>query len=126
MQNITYSQPTSRKFWSTKVVYLFLAIVGAIASWSLLIPFFIQNHFSISLFLQDGFTNVVSSATAADLLLSALIFFCFSFLELKRLGISQRWLLVYIVITFSIGLSCALPLFFYFREQALEISRLKA
>jgi hypothetical protein len=34
--------------------------------------------------------------------------------------LSRRWLFVYVVATFGIGVSCALPLFLYWRERALE------
>ncbi|WP_414529639.1 DUF2834 domain-containing protein [Nodularia chucula] len=124
MQNITYTQPASRKFWTAKTVYLLLAIDGAIVPWFLLLKFFTQNGFDLSLFFHNAFANSVSSAWAADLLISAFVFFCFSFLELKRLAISQRWLVLYIFITFGIGLSCSLPLFLYLREQALETPKL--
>ncbi|TVP56070.1 MAG: DUF2834 domain-containing protein [Nodularia sp. (in: Bacteria)] len=124
MQNITYIQPASRKFFTAKSLYLLLAIIGAIDPWIFLFKFFSQNGLAVDLFFQSAFANYISSAVAADLLISALVFCCFSFLELKRIGVSQRWLFLYVVITFGIGLSCALPLFLYFREQALETPKL--
>ncbi|MBD3882285.1 DUF2834 domain-containing protein [Phormidium tenue FACHB-886] len=50
----------------------------------------------------------------------AIAFLYFAWVDLKRLGVSQRWLLVYIGLTFRVGLSCALPFFLYHREQQLE------
>lgn len=123
MSNATYLQrqlPTSTKFLSTQSLYLLLTIVGAIAPWSVLLTFFLQNGFSLNLFLQNVFANNVASAIAIDLLICVDVFFCFSFIELKRLGLSRRWLFLYVVVTFGIGLSCALPLFLYWRERALE------
>jgi hypothetical protein len=54
------------------------------------------------------------------LLISAIAFFCLAWMELKRLGSSRLWILLYIGLTFGIGLSCALPFFLYRREQILE------
>lgn len=123
MSNATYLQrqlPTFKKFGSVKSLYLLLTIVGAIAPWSFLLTFFLQNGLSLNLFFQNVFANHVASAVAIDLLICADVFFCFSFIELKRLGLSRRWLFVYVVATFGIGVSCALPLFLYWRERTLE------
>jgi Protein of unknown function (DUF2834). len=123
MSNATYLQrqlPTSKKFLSTQSLYLLLTIIGAIAPWSFLLKFFLQNGLDLDLFFQNAFANHVASAVAIDLLICADVFFCFSFIELKRLGLSRRWLFVYVVATFGIGLSCALPLFLYWRERSLE------
>ncbi|MFH7029510.1 MAG: DUF2834 domain-containing protein [Heteroscytonema crispum UTEX LB 1556] len=49
-----------------------------------------------------------------------LAFFCFGWIELKRLGVSRLWTIAYIGLTFGVGLSCALPFFLYHREQILE------
>ena len=111
---------TPRKLLSAKLLYLLLAVVGSITTWSLLLKIFLQNGSSISLFFQNAFANASAAEVAVDLLISSVVFLCFSFTELKRLGLAQRWLYLYVFITFGIGLSCALPLFFYFREQALE------
>ena len=70
--------------------------------------------------IQQGFSNYAAAAFATDLLISALVFLCFTFVELKRLGLSRSRLIIYIAATFGIGLSCGLPLFLYFREGVLE------
>ncbi|MEA5512675.1 DUF2834 domain-containing protein [Nodularia sp. UHCC 0506] len=124
MQNITYVQPASRKIFTAKSLYLLLAIIGTIDPWIFLFQFFSQNGLAVNLFFQSAFANYISSELTADLLISALVFCCFALWELKRIGVSQRRLFFYVVITFGIGLSCALPLFLYFREQALEIPKL--
>jgi hypothetical protein len=128
MSNATYLQrqiPTGQKNLSVKSLYLLLTIVGAIAPWSVLLTFFLQNGLAIDLFFQNAFANHVASAIAIDLLICADVFFCFSFIELKRLGLSRRWLSIYVVVTFGIGVSCALPLFLYGRERTLETMTFK-
>jgi hypothetical protein len=128
MSNATYLQrqiPTGQKILSVKSLYLLLTIVGAIAPWSVLLNFFLQNGLAINLFFQNAFANHVASAVAIDLLICADVFFFFSFIELKRLGLSRRWLSLYVVVTFGIGVSCALPLFLYWRERTLETMTFK-
>jgi hypothetical protein len=102
-----------------KPLYLILTISGSIAPWFWLL----QDPSALvspTLFVEATFANNVASAWASDLLISASAFFCFAWMELKRLDISRLWLLVYIGLTFGIGLSCALPFFMYRRERILE------
>ncbi len=122
MSNTTYQNQASvsGKLFSAKSLYLLLVIIGTIAPWSLIIKFFIQNGFSIGLLIQKEFDNYAAAAFGTDLLISALVFLCFSFFELKRLCVSRSRLIIYVVATFGIGLSCSLPLFLYFREGVLQ------
>lgn len=101
-----------------KTLYLVIAIAGSIAPWYWLLqdP---STLLSPSLFLQQTFANNIATAWASDLLISADAFFCFAWFELKRLGVSRLWLLLYIGLTFGVGLSCSLPFFLYRREQIL-------
>jgi Terpene cyclase DEP1 len=73
-----------------------------------------------TLFFGRAFANNIAITEATDLLISATTFFCFVSLELKRLGSSQRWLFLYVGLTFGIGLCCALPFFLYHRSQILD------
>ncbi len=104
---------------SMKLIYLLLAVVGSIAPWFWLLqdPAMLLSPSS---FLQAAFANNIAATFASDLLISAIAFFCFAWIELKRLGVSRLWLLVYLGLTFGVGLSCALPCYLYRREQILE------
>ena len=93
---------------------------GKFFSAKLLLRFIAENGFSIELLIQQGFANYAASAFATDLLISALVFLCFTFFELKRLGLSRSRLIIYIAATFGIGLSCGLPLFLYFRIKRVD------
>ncbi|MEM9542933.1 MAG: DUF2834 domain-containing protein [Cyanobacteria bacterium P01_E01_bin.42] len=103
-----------------KIIYLLLAVFGAIAPWSLLVGFFAENGLDNELFLQQLLTNPVSSAFAVDLIISAIVFLCFAFVEMKRSQISLGWMLLVVALTFGVGLSCGLPFFLYLREWQLE------
>jgi len=122
MSNATYQnqESTSSKLFSAKSLYLVLVIIGSIAPWSFVIKFFVQNGFSVGLLFQQAFANYAAADFTTDLIISALVFFCFAFFELKRLGLSSIKFLICIAATLGIGLSCGLPLFLYFREGVLE------
>jgi Terpene cyclase DEP1 len=110
---------TTPSFNSLRTLYLLLAIVGTIVPWFWLLqdPAALMSP---SLFFQRSFANTVATAWASDLLTSASVFFIFSSIELKRLGSSRLWMLMYVGLTFGIGLCCVLPLFLYRRELILE------
>jgi Terpene cyclase DEP1 len=124
-----------RSLNSLKTLYLLLAIAGSILPWFWLLqdPAALMSP---TLFLQRTFANQIATAWASDLLISSIVFFAFAAIvlqtryanELKQLGVDspgerlrQRlWILLYIALTFGIGLSCSLPLFLYRRELILE------
>ena len=120
MSNTISQNQAFGKFFSVKSLYLFLVIIGSIAPWSFTVKFLIQNGFSIGLFFQNEYANYAAATSFSDLLISALVFLCFAFFELKRLGLSRSRLFIYVIATLGIGLSCGLPLFLYFREGVLE------
>lgn len=107
---------TNKALNPIKSLFLILTIAGSILPWFWLL----QDPtvlLSPTLFLQRAFENNVATALTSDLLISAIAFFCFVWIELKRLGTPRLWLLVYVGLTFGVGLSCALPFFLYNREQ---------
>lgn len=122
LKSTNVSQTNS--FNSQKSVYLLLTVAGSIAPWYWLLqdPTILLSP---SLFLQQAFANNIATAFASDLLISADAFLCFAWFELKRLGVSPLWLLLYIGLTFGVGLSCSLPFFLYRREQILSQNGLR-
>jgi Terpene cyclase DEP1 len=111
--------PPKNLFDFSKLLYLFFTIAGTIVPWYWLLqdP---TTLLSPALFLQATFANNISTTWAYDLVISAIAFFCFAWMELKRLHVSRFWLMMYVGLTFGVGLCCSLPLFLYHREQILE------
>lgn len=95
--------------------YLWLCVIGIVAPWFFLGGFWAQPHPTVALFFSSIFANAVASAVAADLLVSAFVFFTFVFFEGKRLNMKRLW--VFIPATLFVGLSFGLPLFLYFRAK---------
>jgi hypothetical protein len=111
---------TTQRFNSRKTLYLLLAIIGSIVPWFWLL----QDPLTLlspSLFLQQTFVNNIATTWASDLIISAITFFCYVWVELKRLNCSRSWLILYVGLTFGVGLSCSLPFFLYQREQRLKL-----
>ena len=115
----TSTNISTTHLFNLKTLYLLLAIAGSIAPWFWLLqeP---AALISPSLFVQLTFANNIATAWAIDLLISASVFFAFVSIELKRLGSTRLWILLYIGLTFGIGLCCSLPLFLYRRELILD------
>ena len=91
-----------------KYLFLALAVIGAIVPYAFFIPFFADNGLAIETFATALFVNGAAGGFTADLLISSAAFWMFLFvMKAERL-----WL--YILLNLTIGLSCALPLFFYF------------
>ncbi len=110
---------TKNQSSSLKTIYLLLAIAGSIAPWF----WFLQDSTALvylPVFFQRAFANNIAAGLTSDLVISAIAFFSFVWIELKRMGVSRLWLLAYIGLTFVVGLSCALPCFLYYREQITE------
>jgi Terpene cyclase DEP1 len=119
MMSTSTNISTTPSFNSLKTLYLLLAIAGTIVPWFWLL----QDSAALmspSLFFQRSFANNIATAWASDLLISASVFFISISIELQRLGSSRWWVLLYVGLTFGIGLCCALPLFLYRRELMLE------
>jgi Terpene cyclase DEP1 len=117
--NISTTIALPESFKVPKLLYLLLTIGGSIAPWFWLL----QDPtalLSLPFFFQQAFANNIAAGLTSDLLVSALAFFYFAWIELKRLRVSRLWMLAYIGLTFGVGLSCSLPLFLYRREHILE------
>lgn len=108
-------------FSSIKPLYLLLTVIGSIIPWFWLL----QEPgalLSPTLFLQQAYANNIAAALTSDLLISGIAFFCFVWIELKRFNVSRLWIVLYIGLTFGVGLSCSLPFFLYRRGQLFTLN----
>ncbi len=98
-------------------IYLVLAILGFIIPYYFLISFLINYGLDARLFVKQLFGTPISTFFAVDLVLSCVVFMIFSGREARRHAMSYTWMST--VALFTVGLSCALPLFLYLREPYL-------
>jgi len=97
-------------------LYLVLAIVGGIVPY-LLFGSLILEGAGINVWMEQLLTDPAPRGLTGDLTLSAAVFMLWSFREVRRLEMSRWW--VYPLVTCTIGLSCAFPLFLWAREGRL-------
>lgn len=95
-----------------------LSIIGTALPLSQFVPFIAKNGINMPLFFEKLFINEISSFFAMDVIVSAIVTVCLIAYESKRLQIKSTWI-CYIGL-FTVGVSCGLPLFLYFREIHLN------
>lgn len=100
-----------------KHFYLVLAVIGILFPYYFLISFFMAHGLDGKAFLQQLFGTQISTFFAVDLLLSSLVFVIYLRHEARRYSIKHSWL--YLIALLTVGLSFALPLFLYVREDCL-------
>jgi hypothetical protein len=98
-----------------KLFYLIAMVVGTVIPWFYFAGFFDQEGLNLPLFVQNAFVNDVSSGATADLLISILVFWVWSYVDARQKGIKLWWLVIPAVLL--VGLSLALPLYLYFRSE---------
>jgi len=100
-----------------KIYFLIFAIIGLFVPYYFLLKFLNGNGFNIPLLVQQLFANDISTFFAVDLVISIIVFWIYMFAESNKLQMKNSWL--YILASLLVGLSFALPLFLYFRENKL-------
>lgn len=94
--------------------YLAAAVVGTVIPWLFFGSFFVQHGLAIPLFAQSLFANGPAAGFSADVLISILIFWVWSWRDARR-HCPDRWWMI-LPASFFVGLSLALPLYLYLRE----------
>ena len=95
-------------------VYLILAIAGALVPYIFFARFIGSPDPTLDNFVRELFATAPASGFTADLLITSIAFWVWSYRESARLGMARWW--GYVAVNLAIGLSCALPLFLFNRE----------
>ena len=101
-----------------KNIFLILAIVGFLAPYFFFVQVPPASALDLPALIQPLFANNLMKGVGMDLTVSVIAFWTFVFVEANRLQMKAPS--VYLLATLLVGLSFALPLFLYFREQKLE------
>jgi len=107
-----------------KTLYLVLCIVGAVLPYWQFVPWAAANGLHMALFFRELFANRISAFFGMDVIVSAIVLVVFMRTESRRLGMTRPWLSVLALLT--VGVSLALPMFLYIREERLENDRTNA
>jgi hypothetical protein len=97
-----------------KTAYLILAVVGAIVPYIFFVQFMASGA-PPDAFVRQLFATAPAGGFTADLVITSIVFWIWSFGEARRLSMRGWW--IYPVVNLAVGLSCAFPLFLYLREK---------
>ena len=98
--------------------YLAMMVVGTVGPWYFFSGFIGAYGVDLMAFLSALFANGAASGAMTDLLISAFVFWVWSFADARREGVGNWWLVV--PATLAVGLSLALPLYLWMRAGAAE------
>ncbi|WP_070963818.1 DUF2834 domain-containing protein [Vibrio sonorensis] len=101
-----------------RFVYLVLAVVGTVLPYGALFPWLVENGLDLPLLVSDIASHPLSLVAWLDVVVAAVALLLFAKIDSQRHGISGFWLVL--VTTLTIGVSCGLPLYLYFRERDLS------
>jgi len=96
--------------------YLVAAILGALVPYLFFFGWIQDNGLALGGFIQALFVNGAAGGFSADLLIASFVFWGFMAADDAAAVVGRPWL--YIFVNLTIGLSCALPLYLYFRTRA--------
>lgn len=103
-----------------KVIYAFLAVAGFVLPYLFFIRFLSANGLDLPLFFQQLTANDISIFFTVDLVIATVAFWVFAYQESRLHAMRFWWLCV--LASLIVGLSFALPLFLYMREQTQEVA----
>ena len=101
-----------------RMIYLALAIWGAIHPMYYFITWFQAEGYSLSLMVDAWHANAASSGLAWDLTIAAI---ALTVWILAEVYVRKNWIaLIAIAATFGIGVSCGLPLYLFLRTAPVR------
>ena len=103
---------------NAKTVYLVLCVFGVVLPLSQLIPFLRDDGFDLPLMVAQLFANSISSFFGLDVIVTTVVLWVFVAFEGPRAGVRHLW--APIAASLLVGVSLALPLFLYLREQRVR------
>jgi len=106
--------PTGRS--TARLVYALAAVAGTVIPWVFFGSFLAAEGVSLVGFVQALFENGAAGGFAADLLITAGVFWFWSYRDSRVSGVERWWLVV--PATLFVGLSLAVPLYLYWREPS--------
>ena len=93
-----------------------MAVIGTVVPWLFFGSFIETNGVDVGRFIGSLFVNGAAGGFSADVLISLFVFWLWSYADSRKHGVTKWWLVL--PAGFGVGLSLALPLYLYFREDA--------
>lgn len=105
-----------------QALYGLLAVLGLVTTWYYNFAFMGEKGgFSVAEFMTAWNANAAASSILWDVSVAALTFCVLAVAEARRIGMRHAWL--YLVLTFTVALGFAFPLFMMMRERHLAARR---
>jgi hypothetical protein len=101
-----------------RLAYLILSVLGFLLPYSQFLPWLREHGFDWQEFRYEMFENRIASFFVYDVLVAAGALLVFMIVEGARVGVRHLW--APILGTFLVGVSFALPLFLFLREERLR------
>jgi len=98
-----------------KSLYLLFAVIGTLVPWFFFAQFIGQEGMNLMHFVKSLFPNGAASGFSADVLISATVFWIWSFSDAKENQVKHWWIVL--PGTLTIGLSFALPMYLFLRSK---------
>lgn len=92
-----------------------MAIVGTLIPWLFFGAFFSVEGLNVPFFVQSLFVNGAAAGFSADVLITIIVFWVWSWNDAAKNGVATWWLVL--PASFCVGLSLAFPLYLYLRER---------
>ncbi|MBW3698242.1 DUF2834 domain-containing protein [Vibrio sp. T187] len=104
--------------------YFTLTLLGIFIPYGALLPWLFENGFDIPALLKAAMANPISIFAWLDVVVAAIALVGFIVADAKENSVPHWWLAI--VGTFSVGVSCGLPLYLYLKVSHQEkIERIK-
>ena len=99
-------------------IYAICALAGIVLTMYYNLQFVLQYQgFSLTTFINDVYINFASSSIGNDLMVIWAVFILWSFIEARRLKISNWW--IYPLLSCTVAVAFAIPVFLLMRERRL-------
>lgn len=103
---------------SRQITYALFALAGVTLTSYFNVQYMLeQGGFSLSDFIQKAYINNASSSLTNDVLVIWGAFIVWSYIEARRLSMARWW--VYILLTATVAVAFAVPVFLLMRERRL-------
>lgn len=100
------------------MVYLGLAVWGAIHPMSWFVRWFLENGIDLAGLIDAWHVNAATSGLVWDLTISAI---ALTVWILAEVSVRRNWAALWAIpATFCIGVSCGLPLYLWFRSRPID------
>ncbi|WP_191601866.1 DUF2834 domain-containing protein [Marinomonas algicola] len=96
-------------------MYLLFSVLGAVIPFGAFLPWIIDNGLDLVSFYNAATANSISIFAWLDVVIAAIALLVFIVTDGRKNKISHYWVAVFATLT--IGVSCGLPLYLYFKEK---------